>query len=60
MQWLVEEDVTTEVYTRVIHPWEYLIWRNLQEALNMNIDFFEQVCEHTELLLVFLLAVRSC
>eukprot|EP00698_Gefionella_okellyi_P021470 TRINITY_DN6974_c0_g1_i1.p1 TRINITY_DN6974_c0_g1~~TRINITY_DN6974_c0_g1_i1.p1 ORF type:complete len:710 (+),score=152.25 TRINITY_DN6974_c0_g1_i1:75-2204(+) len=43
MQWLVEEDVRTEVYTRVIHPWEYLIWRNLQEALHMNIDFYNQI-----------------
>jgi hypothetical protein len=42
MEHLIKEDVAPAGYTRVIHPWEYLIWRNLQEALHMNMDFFQQ------------------
>jgi len=40
---LARVPVVAEGYPHIYHCWEYLVWRNYQESIDINLNFFEQL-----------------
>eukprot|EP00698_Gefionella_okellyi_P025073 TRINITY_DN9063_c0_g1_i1.p1 TRINITY_DN9063_c0_g1~~TRINITY_DN9063_c0_g1_i1.p1 ORF type:complete len:825 (+),score=172.23 TRINITY_DN9063_c0_g1_i1:25-2499(+) len=42
---LMRVPVVHKGYGHIYHCWEYLVWRNFQESVDININFFSQLIE---------------
>jgi hypothetical protein len=45
LQSLAKVPVHVAGYPHVYHCWEYLVWRNTQECVGINLNFFERVAD---------------